>query len=594
MQTSINWNLETVFKGGIKGEDFDSTLKNLTKTVESLLARADELPPLGQDDDAWAAMLLELDALEPQLGDCWAYTHCLSCGNTADQEAARTEARVAEVWGLFVRARVPIENGLANSDNAVFNNFAAREDLAEIREGLSNIRRQGHLLLPLEQQALSEELSQDGIHAWSHLYSRQSGKLQVEIDGEQLSTSQAFNRFSGADQPEERTRVFRATAEAWSRDRDLWASVLTHLTGTRLTLNTKRGCHPLDDVLASARMTRGSLDAMQEAIAMFRVELLPYLSGKAQLLGLDQLGWQDLRAPIKGATVAHSWEDSVSFVLTHFKSAQEPLFQLAKQAFEESWIEAEDRPHKRAGGWCTSIPKARQSRIFMTHGGSFNSTVTLAHELGHAYHNSVLWNLPATNRRVPMTLAETASVFAENVVRDAALESAETNGDRMAMLDARLRSAVSFLMDIPTRFDFENGLYTLRAKGELNPDDLDELMLSCQKDNFCNSLREWNPTFWSSKLHFFMSRRSFYNFPYSFGYLFSSLVYAMAKEEGPGFQARYVRLLQETGWRNAEDIAKDHLGLDLEKPETWLLAMDPVRKDLSAFAEMIPGLSLKN
>jgi oligoendopeptidase F len=145
-------------------------------------------------------------------------------------------------------------------------------------------------------------------------------------------------------------------------------------------------------------------------------------------------------------------------------------------------------------------------------------------------------------------------------------------------------------MDIPTRFDFENGLYALREKGELNPDDLDELMLSCQKDNFCNSLREWNPTFWSSKLHFFMSRRSFYNFPYSFGYLFSSLVYAMAKEEGPGFQARYVRLLQETGWRNAEDIAMDHLGLDLQKPETWLLAMDPVRKDLSAFAEMVPDL----
>jgi oligoendopeptidase F len=331
-------------------------------------------------------------------------------------------------------------------------------------------------------------------------------------------------------------------------------------------------------------MTRTTLDAMHEAIKMFRVELLPYLSGKAQRLGLDKLGWQDLRAPIHGATVSHSWDDSVSFVLTHFKSAQEPLYQLAKNAFEQSWVEAEDRPDKRAGGWCTSIPKVRQSRIFMTHGGSFNSTVTLAHELGHAYHNSVLWDIPVTNRRVPMTLAETASVFAENVVRDAALNSAKTPGERLGMLDARLRSAVSFLMDIPTRFDFECGLYDLRAQGELNPDDLDALMLSAQKENFCDSLGDWNPTFWSSKLHFFMSRRSFYNFPYSFGYLFSSLVYAMAKTEGAGFQSRYVRLLQETGWRNAEDIARDHLGLDLEKPETWALAMAPIRQDLSAFA----------
>jgi oligoendopeptidase F len=258
----------------------------------------------------------------------------------------------------------------------------------------------------------------------------------------------------------------------------------------------------------------------------------------------------------------------------------------SKQAFEEGWVEAEDRPHKQAGGWCTSVPKARQSRIFMTHGGSFNSTVTLAHELGHAYHNSVLWEQSSSNRRVPMTLAETASVFAENVVRDAALASASTRGERLAMLDARLRSAVSFLMDIPTRFQFEMGLYDLRAKGELDPDALDALMLSCQQENFCNALREWNPNFWASKLHFFMSRRSFYNFPYSFGYLFSSLVYAMAKREGPGFEARYVRLLQETGWRSAEDIAQDHLGLDLQKAETWLMAMDPIREDLSAFAKM--------
>ena len=112
-------------------------------------------------------------------------------------------------------------------------------------------------------------------------------------------------------------------------------------------------------------------------------------------------------------------------------------------------------------------------------------------------------------------------------------------------------------------------------------------MVRCQRDNFCDALSTWNPTFWSSKLHFFMGRRAFYNFPYSFGYLFSSLVYAMAQEAGDGFEPRYVRLLKETGWRSAEAIAEEHLGLDLTEPSTWLKAMEPIRKDLSAFAELI-------
>jgi oligoendopeptidase F len=333
-------------------------------------------------------------------------------------------------------------------------------------------------------------------------------------------------------------------------------------------------------------MKRESLDAMHEAIAMFRVELLPYLQGKAKLLGLNALGWQDLRAPLSVGGLSHSWEESVEFVLTHFKTAQQPLFDLAKRAFEEEWIEAEDRPHKRAGGWCANVPKVNQSRIFMTHGGSFSSTVTLAHELGHAYHNAVLGDQSVSIRRVPMTLAETASVFAENVVRDAALESARDPQARLEMLDARLRSAVSFLMDIPTRFFYELELYELREKGEFDPDELDELMVRCQKENFCDALSTWNPTFWSSKLHFFMGRRAFYNFPYSFGYLFSSLVYAMAQTAGDGFEPRYVRLLKETGWRSAEAIAEEHLGLDLTSPSTWLKAMEPIRKDLAAFADL--------
>ena len=587
MQAPINWNMGQVFTGGVAGADFTQGVEAIRAQAQSLLERSESLPALEEDFGMWAQLLLDFEDFEPGLKDCWTYTHCLSCADTQDKEAARAESRIGEIWSQYLCARIPVESGLCNASTDTFNTLVSREELQPIRSGLENLRREKHLLLPEKEQALSESLSQDGINAWGQLYSRHSGRMVIEIDGESLSSSQVFNRFSGDSDPNERRRFFEAYQSAWATDRELWATIMTHITGTRRTLNQKRGLGPLDDVLTGARMQRESLDAMHEAIAMFRVELLPYLKGKAQCLGLESLGWQDLRAPLGGSGLSHSWEESVDFVLTHFKSAQEPLFQLAKQAFEEGWIEAEDRPHKRAGGWCAGIPKVRQSRIFMTHGGSFGSTVTLAHELGHAYHNSILWQQSASVRRVPMTLAETASVFAENVVRDAALASAQDPADQLAMLDARLRSAVSFLMDIPTRFSYELALYDLREKGEFDPDALDELMLACQKEHFCDALSTWNPTFWSSKLHFFMGRRSFYNFPYSFGYLFSSLVYAMAQEAGAGFEARYVRLLQETGWRKAEEIAEDHLGLDLTDPATWLKAMEPIRKDLKAFSALL-------
>ena len=586
MHASINWNLDSVFDGGVQGTSFTETLKAVEENIQALNVRVQSLDTLKNAPEDWARLLLDLEALEPQISNCWTFVHCLSCADTRDKEAATTESRIGEIWSAYLQTRIPIEDGICNASEEEFQNLIGLEVLGSIRSGLRNLREQKHLLLPEAEQSLLESLTVDSVSAWGQLYSRRSGRMTLTVDGEDLSTAQVFNRFSGDPDPSTRVRYFEAYQEAWREDRDLWSTIMTHLTGTRRTVNDRRGLSPLDEVLTRSRMKRESLDAMHEAIAMFRVELLPYLEGKAKLLGLDSLGWQDLRAPLSVGGLSHSWEESVEFVLTHFKSAQQPLFELAKRAFEEEWIEAEDRPNKRAGGWCANVPKVNQSRIFMTHGGSFGSTVTLAHELGHAYHNAVLGDQSVSIRRVPMTLAETASVFAENVVRDAALESAQDPQARLEMLDARLRSAVSFLMDIPTRFFYELELYELREKGEFDPDDLDALMVRCQRENFCDALSTWNPTFWSSKLHFFMGRRAFYNFPYSFGYLFSSLVYAMAQEAGAGFEPRYVRLLKETGWRSAEAIAEEHLGLDLTAPATWLKAMEPIRKDLLAFAEL--------
>src|SRR5690606_15754585 len=203
------------------------------------------------------------------------------------------------------------------------------------------------------------------------------------------------------------------------------------------------------------------------------------------------------------------------------------------------------------------------------------------------YHNYCMRDLPMPRRSVPSTLAETASVFAENIVRDAALEAATDDAARLAMLDARLAAGVSFLMDIPFRFELERSLYAMRRRGQLDPDELSRRTVELQRAAFRDALATWNETFWASKLHFYISNFAFYNYPYAFGYLFSGLVYQRARAEGAAWQARYVELLQRTGVDTAETLAHEYLGLDLADPDAWYGAIAPLEDDLAAFEALV-------
>jgi oligoendopeptidase F len=190
-------------------------------------------------------------------------------------------------------------------------------------------------------------------------------------------------------------------------------------------------------------------------------------------------------------------------------------------------------------------------------------------------------------RSVPSTLAETASIFAENIIRDAALAAAADRQSRLAMLDARLAAGVSFLMNIPFRFHLERELYTMRRRGDLDPAELCERTVAWQRDCYRDHLESWYPHFWAEKLHFYMSGRSFYNYPYTFGYLFSSLVYQRARAEGPGYHPRYIALLERTGWQDAEPLAADMLGLDLTSADDWYQGIAPLEADLAAFEQAV-------
>ena len=571
------WNLDSLFTGGIEGEAFVASMNEVEAEARSMVDRADALP--APPSTEWVELLLDLESLATRAHQLSTFAHCCTCADARDKAAAFATGRVEALFGRLSRAWVPIEALLTGCDEAAFEALVAQPELGELEERLRRMRLKAPLLLPRAQQALATELAQDGIHAWGRFYDHLNGSLQVTLpDGRKIGSAQAQNMLGSADRPE-RTAGLDALDDAWKDVDADCARALSHIVGTRQTLNDLRGVDELADTCFRQRLSRETLMALIEASRRAQPLLLRYLKARARALHIPQCGWQDLGASL-GGSGQWDWASSEAFIVEHFGSWSDELADFAREAFDGRWIEAEDRNHKRPGGWCARVPMGGESRIFMTHGGTFRSTVTLAHELGHAYHNHVTRDLNPSRRNIPSTLAETASVFAESIVRDAALEAA-VGDEKLGMLDARLSAGASFLMNLPARFDFERELYVLRRKGDLDADQLSEAMVRIQKDWYGDALESWYPRFWASKLHFYISHFAFYNYPYTFGYLFAQLVYTRLKATGD--TAAYVDILRRTGWQSAEDLAMETLGLDLTKPETWWEAIAPLQQDLEAF-----------
>ncbi|WP_042164379.1 M3 family metallopeptidase, partial [Paenibacillus gorillae] len=255
-------------------------------------------------------------------------------------------------------------------------------------------------------------------------------------------------------------------------------------------------------------------------------------------------------------------------------------------ALKQGWVEAEDRAGKRPGGFCTAFPKDGQTRIFMTYAGTPDNVSTLAHELGHAYHQHVMNDLPAFSQEYAMNVAETASTFAELIVSDSAMKAATDKEEKIGLLENKIQNSVAFYMNIHARFLFETRFFEKRRQGMVTATELSELMEAAQREAFSGTLGEVHPHFWASKLHFYLTDVPFYNFPYTFGYLFSAGIYARAQQEGPAFAERYVQLLRDTGSMTVEELAQKHLGVKLDEEGFWRDAVALTNEDIKLFLEL--------
>ena len=387
--------------------------------------------------------------------------------------------------------------------------------------------------------------------------------------------------------PKVRKQLFENWEAAWTKFAPIFADTLNHLDGYRITLQKAHNRENyLDEPLEYNRMSKETLDAMWTAVSNHKQPFIEFLNQKAKILGMEKLGWQDVDAPIALGNVEpprFTYDEACDFVIENFATFGPKISAFAKHALENRWVEAEDRPNKRPGGYCEELPEFEESRIFMTFTGSPSDTSTLAHELGHAFHSHVMRDLPTLNRRYAMNVAETASTFAENIIGNATVANAKTKEEKITLLNAKMENAIAMFLNIHARFLFEKAFYEERSKGIVSEQRINELMVNAQKEAYGDSLSSYHPHFWCSKLHFFIDDVPFYNFPYTFGFLFSLGIYAEYLKNPNGFEEKYIALLRDTGSMKVEELAMKHLGVDLTKPAFWEAGIQLMERDAEEF-----------
>ncbi|WP_033827839.1 M3 family oligoendopeptidase [Bacillus andreraoultii] len=595
------WDLDSIIPGGTKSPELQAKLKKIGEQIEEYekLITAWNFAE-NKSAEPFKAILKKHETIEKGLAQSATFVQMWHDAFTNDEYAnvvmgqvLDLDSKLENIYTIFTKKLVAI----SDSD---WDTLLQDGELTEVAFALNEIRDQGKRLLSEAEEKIITELNKDGLTAWSKLYDTTVSIMTIPFtdnDGKttQLSVGQAMNRMYADPDPAVRKQLFENWEAAWEKFAPIFTDTLNHLDGYRLTLqNFHNRKDYLEEPLEYNRMTKETLDAMWTAVANNKEPFVKFLKQKAKLLGMEKLGWQDVDAPVAlGDTkpTRFTYDEACDFVIEHFASFGPKLADFAKYALENRWVEAEDRPNKRPGGYCTDLPEFGESRIFMTFTGSSSDTSTLAHELGHAFHSHVMRDLPTLNRNYAMNVAETASTFAETIIGNATVTNAKTDGEKLSLLNDKMGNAIAMFMNIHARFIFENAFYAERAKGIVSEQRLNELMLEAQKEAFCDSLASYHPHFWCSKLHFFIDDVPFYNFPYTFGYLFSLGIYAEFLKSPNGFEEKYIALLRDTGSMKVEELAMKHLGVDVTKPDFWEAGIKLAAQDAEEFISLAEKLA---
>ncbi|HVF12077.1 MAG TPA: M3 family oligoendopeptidase [Actinomycetota bacterium] len=443
-----------------------------------------------------------------------------------------------------------------------------------------------HQMSEIEEDLYSD-LVVTGARAWERLHNNVSSRLLVEVPGKGKLPMAAVRGLSQDPDSEVRRNAYDSELKAWASVEVPMAAALNSIKGEANVVNARRGWN--DSVEASLfnnNIDRQTLEAMQQAVVDSFPDFRRYLGAKARFLGSKSLAWWDLFAPVsrKSEPKIWSWDETIEFTTSRFGAFSPRLADMARRSFDDGWIDAEPREGKADGAFCMGVRKD-ESRVMLNFVQSFKSVQTLAHELGHAYHNVNLSDRRALQRSTPSALAETASIFCESIIFHAGLEAA-SDAEKISILENYLQNTCQVVVDIHSRFILEKGVHEGREQRELSVDELKDLMIDAQRQTYGDGLDQdaLHPYMWAVKPHYYIA--SYYNWPYTFGLLFGTGLYAQYLEDPEKFRAGYDDLLSCTGMEDAAALTA-RFGFDIRDTGFWRSSLDIIKGRIDEFVALV-------
>ena len=576
---STEWSLKEIYPS-FESEEFKRDFERFSnfREVFNGLTLEDNLESI----KAAIAALEEFSVLSSRLGN---YINLTLTANTTDETANKYRTLFGNAYAALNSAYTKVYKFIGSVETDI----TSDESLKDYEFYFAEAKKQYKHLLSDELEDVIAKFSISGGDGWEQLFEAMTSGVEGEFKGEKVTLSEIRNMAYDADAAV-RKEAYETELKMYDTIKEPIAFALNNIKQQVLTETSLRGFEsPLAQTLEASRMSRKTLDALLEAIREYLPQFRAYLKHKAALLGHENgLPFYDLFAPIGESSRRFTIEESKEFLLENFKGFSEDLAEMTKEAYENNYIDFLPRKGKVGGAFCSNLPFIKQSRILTNFSGSLSDVVTIAHELGHAYHGLHIENHRVLNQEYSMPVAETASTFNENIVMNTVIKQA-SDAEKVALLESQLQDTTQIIVDIYSRYLFESAVFENREKSFMFSKDLEKLMLDAQKEAYGDGLDPdaMHPYMWACKPHYYSSGLSFYNFPYAFGGLFSKGLYAIYQEQPEGFVEKYQELLRATTVTSAEDTAKV-LGVDVEDSAFWKKALAQIADNIEQFIALTP------
>jgi pepF/M3 family oligoendopeptidase len=604
MLDSPRWDLTNVFPG-LDSPEFAQAKEQLENSIDELRIYLEEnqidpeLHPSERDglelSEIISGFIEKIAAAQELRETMRAFLHSFIATDSFNDQAKK---QLSLLEPLFVRLdqmeNIKFQGWLGKLGDKLPEIVKLNKSVSEHAFYLQNLVEQSEYMMTPPEEELASELFLSGATAWNKLQGSLTSQLSWPIENEEGDVQSlpmtAIINLRGHKNEAMRRKGYEAEIAAWKTIETPLAAALNGVKGSQTTIFKRRGRKDaVHKSLDQARIDRETLEAMLEAMRKSFPMFRKYLVAKANRLGKETLPWWDLFAPMGRSNRKFTYPEAQRFVLENFGKFSEDLAEFANTAFTRNWIDVKPRKGKRAGAFCIRVPAAKESRILLNFEGNLDWVFTLAHELGHGFHNDCLYQggRNVLQIRTPMTLAETASIMCETIITDAAIRMAEDPEEELLILETALIGDTQVIVDIYSRYLFETEVFQRREKAELSASEFNEIMEWAQAETYGDAL---DPNFrqkymWTWKPHYYYPGLAFYNYPYAFGLLFGTGLYTIYQTRGEDFIPEYKDLLASTGMETATDLAA-RFDIDLHNPAFWEGSLKVIEERIDRYTQL--------